>query len=54
MKLPQLNWPRIQTVPENRPQRPLGERLLWLAGLWAASVLALLAVAMLLRLVLLR
>lgn len=54
MKLPQLRWPRIdmEIKTAHRPQ-PLGERLLWMAGIWAASVLALLALAMLLRFALL-
>jgi len=51
MKRPLLRWPAIATSPRGEPP-PLWSRLLWMAGIWAASVAALLTVAMLLRLVL--
>ena len=54
MKLPRLGWPEIAAPKEDVPLPPLGKRLLWMAGIWAVSILALLAVAMLLRLVLAR
>ena len=55
MKLPRLSlrWPQIIVLPKPSDAMPsLGKRLLWMAGIWVASVLALLAVALLLRWVL--
>lgn len=52
MKLPPLRWPDIRVPREGDSLAPLGVRLLWMAGIWAASITALLAVAMLLRFVL--
>ena len=54
MKLPRLRWPEISPPQESDLPAPFGKRLLWMAGIWVASVLALLAVAMLLRLLLVR
>ena len=54
MKLPRLRWLEINAPRESDSPAPFGRRLVWMAGIWAASVLALLAVAMLLRFVLIR
>jgi hypothetical protein len=52
MKRWRLKWPDITPPPPGTPPRPLGERLLWMAAIWAISVLVLLSIAWLLRLVL--
>jgi len=52
MKRPVLRWPVIQAPREDAPLAPLHHRLLWMVLIWAGSVAALLAVAMLLRLAL--
>ncbi|GAA4027216.1 DUF2474 family protein [Actimicrobium antarcticum] len=52
MKLPKLKWPDIVPPPPGAHQARLSARLLWMAGIWAGCILALLVVAGVLRLVL--
>ena len=52
MKRQLLRWPVIQAPREDAPLPRLHIRLMWMALIWAGSVAALLAVALLLRLVL--
>ena len=52
MKPPLFRWPAMTAARPDEPLPPLWSRLLWMAGLWAASITVLLAVAMVLRWVL--
>lgn len=52
MKNHLFRWPDISTTRPDEPLQPLWKRLLWMAGIWATSIGALLVVAMLLRLAL--
>lgn len=52
MKPRLFRWPTITAAGPGEPLPPLWHRLLWMAGIWAASITALLAVAMVLRWVL--
>lgn len=52
MKRRLLHWPAIAAPQPGTPLPPLRVRLAWMAGIWAASIAALLVVALLLRLVL--
>ena len=52
MKRRMIRWPAIATPQPGAPQPPLRIRLAWMLGIWAASIAALLLVAVLLRMVL--
>ncbi|MFN2329024.1 MAG: DUF2474 family protein [Chromatocurvus sp.] len=52
MKRPRLRWPAIEATRSGPSESPLWKRLLWMVGIWIASVAALLLVALVLRLVL--
>jgi hypothetical protein len=48
-----VSWPQIAPADPDEPPRALTARLLWMAAIWAASVVAMLALALVLRLLLL-
>ncbi len=52
MKISIFRWPTISVARSDEPPSPLRVRLLWMVGIWAASISVLLAVAMVLRWVL--
>ncbi len=52
MKYPLFRWPAITAAHPDEPLTPLRVRLLWMVGIWAVSIMALLAIAMVLRWVL--
>ncbi len=52
MKIPRFKWPAIDLPPQPKPLASRPARLLWMAGIWAGSVLLLLLLAGILRLVL--
>ena len=52
MKWPLPRWPDIKPLPFGSRLPPLWKRLAWMAGIWTASVTALLLVALLVRQVL--
>lgn len=52
MKPPPLRWPVITLPQPGERLPPLWVRLAWMAGIWAASVVGLLLVALLVRQVL--
>jgi hypothetical protein len=52
MKSQLFRWPDITPAGPDEPLPPLWSRLLWMFGIWAASVTALLAIAMVVRWVL--
>jgi len=52
MKTALLRWPAIAVARPDEPSPPLWSRLMWMVGIWVASITALLVVAMVLRWVL--
>lgn len=53
MKWPAFfSWPTITPPEPSATPTPLGQRLLWMAGIWIASVLLLLVIGLLIRMVL--
>lgn len=48
-----VRWPQIAPADSNEPPRALTLRLLWMAAIWGASVVAVLALALVIRLILL-
>lgn len=52
MKPGWLHWPDIAAAHASAPLPPLWRRLAWMTGIWAASIAALLLVALALRMVL--
>jgi hypothetical protein len=52
MKKSLFRWPYITTGSSDEPLPPLSSRLLWMAGIWAFSIVLLFGVAMVLRWVL--
>lgn len=52
MKTRLFRWPDIIAPHTDEPLPTLWRRLLWMAGIWTASVVALLLIAMMIRWVL--
>ena len=52
MKNSLFRWPNITAARPEEPLPPLWSRVLWMVGIWVASITALLVVAMVLRWVL--
>jgi hypothetical protein len=53
MPMPKLKWPDVTPPPADAPRKPFLVKLGWMAAIWAASLSVLLAVAWVIRTVLL-